>query len=232
MDEAVSDAFGYHALQLGFPMLDGLRSNRMPHRWLAHGVPGSGVSLSCHFEALPFDSGSLDLLVLPHTLELSSDPHATLREVERVLVPEGRLVVTCFNPASLWGVAQKRAHLWQRFGLGQLYLPRSGEFLAYHRLRDWLHLLNFEIETARFGAYRFALREPGWFERFGWMESVGARWWPILGSLYCVTAVKRVRGMRLIGPAWKTKPLAAAPVRVAKPVSSVHHTSSAQEGRS
>ena len=34
-DEAVSDVFGYHALQLGLPQLDALQANRMPHKWLA-----------------------------------------------------------------------------------------------------------------------------------------------------------------------------------------------------
>jgi uncharacterized protein involved in response to NO len=32
LDHAVTDAFGFHALQLGMPELDGLRANRMPHR--------------------------------------------------------------------------------------------------------------------------------------------------------------------------------------------------------
>src|ERR1041385_2880004 len=35
IDKAVFDIFGYHALQMGLPELDGLRANRMPHRWLA-----------------------------------------------------------------------------------------------------------------------------------------------------------------------------------------------------
>ncbi|WP_223717365.1 class I SAM-dependent methyltransferase, partial [Escherichia fergusonii] len=67
------------------------------------------VALRCDFHALPFPANSLDLVVLPHALELASDPHETLREVERVLVPEGRVVILGFNPASLWG-------LWQRAG--------------------------------------------------------------------------------------------------------------------
>lgn len=116
-DEAVADIFGYHSLQLGMPLLDGLRANRMPHQWLAMGqeaVEGSiafvetgdddgplqrrAVDLLTEPVALPFPAASLDLLVLPHTLELSIDPHAALREVERVLVPEGRVVISGLNP--------------------------------------------------------------------------------------------------------------------------------------
>lgn len=224
IDEEVADAFGYHALQLGMPMLDALRNNRIAYRWLMHETPCLQASALCDFAALPFGSGTLDLLVLPHTLELSSDPHATLREAERVLVPEGRLVLTGFNPASLWGLAQRRGHLYQRMGFGQLYLPRAGEFLAWRRLRDWLHLLNFEVETLRFGAYRMAVSQPSWFERLAWMESAGGRWWPIFGAIYCVSAVKRVRGMRLMEPAWKSRP-----VKAIKPVSVAHQTHNRQE---
>jgi len=35
------------------------------------------------------------------------------------------------------------------------------------------------------------------------MDRAGPRWWPILGGLYVVRAVKRVHGMRLITPAWR-----------------------------
>jgi hypothetical protein len=31
------------------------------------------------------------------------------------------------------------------------------------------------------------------------MEPVGERWWPVFGAAYFLTAVKRVRGMRLVG---------------------------------
>ena len=86
LDAAVADVFGFHAAQLGLPELDALRANRMPHRWRAVDSMGSSptaVSLGCDFDALPFDSQSLDLVVLPHALELARDPHLTLREVER-----------------------------------------------------------------------------------------------------------------------------------------------------
>ena len=114
------------------------------------------------FGALPFPEASLDLVVLPHTLELNTDPHATLREVERVLVPEGRVVICGLNPASLWGLRQRRAHLYRRLGFGELYLPNAGEFIGYWRLRDWLRLLSFEVESGRFGCYRPAVRTEKW----------------------------------------------------------------------
>ena len=236
LDSVVADFFGFHALQLGLPALDALQANRMPHRWLASGTnsycadkvvcaegpphgttaplagqraPATGavVQLVCDFAALPFPANSLDLVVLPHTLELDGDPHTTLREVERVLVPEGRVVICGVNPASLWGLRQRRAHLYQRFGFGELFLPKEGDFIGYWRLRDWLRLLSFEVESGRFGCYRPAVATEKWLDRYQWMDRAGARWWPIFGAVYFLVAVKRVRGMRLIGPPWKTAPV-------------------------
>ncbi len=236
-DDAVADIFGYHALQLGLQDMDTLRSNRVPHQWLAlesmqssavnalDGVlslssespQGSRrVALLTHSAALPFPANSLDLVVLPHTLELSHDPHATLREVERVLVPEGRVVISGLNPASLWGLRQQRARFCKRLGFGELFLPESGEFIGHWRLRDWLRLLSFEVESAQFGCYRPAIDNARWLGRFAWMDLAGARWWPIFGAVYFLVATKRVRGMRLLEPAWKNRTArAAAPAVVA-----------------
>ena len=223
LDSAVADVFGYHALQLGLPQMDGLRANRMPHRWVASdslSIPqtlelpppddaristlpsGQPVALHCDFDALPFANHSLDLVVLPHALELARDPHLLLREVERVLVPEGKVMIIGFNPASLWGLRQRLGHTRRAVGLGRrspLFLPRAGEFLNYWRLRDWLRLLSFEIEGGRFGCYRPPYTSARWLERSAWVERLGERWWPVLGAVYFLVAVKRVRGMRLVG---------------------------------
>ena len=223
LDHAVTDAFGFHALQLGLPEIEALRANRMQHRWVASNAlyrpeplpappplddqittqaPLEPIALHCEFDALPFPNASIDLVVMPHALELARDPHQTLREVERVLVPEGRVVIAGFNPASLWGLRQRAGHLKRGMGLGreqELYLPSAGEFLGYWRLRDWLRLLSFEVESGRFGCWRPPLKSEAWLQRFEWMDRVGDRWWPVLGALYFVVAVKRERGMRLVG---------------------------------
>lgn len=223
LDRSVTDLFGFHALQLGLAELQALRANRMPQRWVASDFVGrsvpaicaahdgltpmaSGPSLRCDFDALPFPSQSLDLVVLPHTLELARDPHDTLREVERVLMPEGRVVIAGFNPTSLWGLRQNAGRLRRRLGLGgRLYLPSKGELIGPGRVRDWLHLLGFEVERARFGLWWPPLRsEPG-LSRLVWAERLGARVWPALGAVYLIEAVKRVRGMRLVGLARRSK---------------------------
>jgi SAM-dependent methyltransferase len=221
MDLAVPDLFGFYALQLGLPELDALRMNRMPHRWRASdeppdslaeaGVRAAMLTLHCEADALPFANASLDLVVLPHTLELAADPHRALREVERVLVPEGRVVILGFNPLSLWGLRQRLGRWRRRLGSrGPLFLPQPGEPIGYWRLRDWLRLLSFEVEAGRFGCFAPPLRRYRWLQRFAWMEDRGDRWWPVFGAVYLLVAVKRVRGMRLVGLARRERVKASA----------------------
>lgn len=241
LDLEVTDIFGFHALQVGMPHVDALRANRMPHRWLCDlqpdprdaelGPSGSAVHVVCRPEALPFDSASLDLVVLPHVLESAEDPHAALAEVDRVLRPEGRVVVMGFNPASLWALRERLG----RIGPGsrpdlQALVRREGEMIGYRRLRDWLRLLSFEVEGGRFGCYRPPFESERWLERFGWMDQWGDRWWPVFGAVYCCVAVKRVRGMRLVGLSRATsrRATSAAVAPASAPVSSLE---SATPGR-
>ena len=74
---------------------------------------------------------------------------------------------------------------------------------GFWRLRDWLRLLSFEVEGGSFGCYRPAFSSDKWLQRLQWMDRAGDRWWPIFGAVYFLVAVKRVRGMRLLGPVWK-----------------------------
>jgi SAM-dependent methyltransferase len=168
----------------------------------ANAIP---VVVSHDFTELPFASQSLDLVVLPHLLEFAAEPHQVLREVERVLIPEGQLIISGFNPASLWGMRQAAGRL-----TGASFLPRDGEFISLPRLKDWLKLLNMEVGRGQFGCYAPPFATEKWLHRFGFLEPAGARWWPYFGAVYVVRAIKRVQGMRLIGPVWNKRPAASA----------------------
>lgn len=127
VNRVVADIFGYNAVQLGLPGIDLLRANRMPCR-LRCALEAGEVRANA-FE-LPFASGSLDLVVLPHVLEFSAHPHRVLREVERVLVPEGSVAISGFNPFSLWGMRRLAA----RAGGA---LPWQGQYRSAMRIRNW-----------------------------------------------------------------------------------------------
>jgi SAM-dependent methyltransferase len=228
LDRVVSDVFGYHALQLGLPQLDALRENRMPCRGLvldaASGAsapyrfprtasaaapeqhaPLGRSAVWCDLLDLPFEAQSVDLIVMPHTLEFTRDPHRLLREAERVLMPEGQLIILGFNSLSLWGARQSVGKV-----TGRPFVPATHDLIAFTRLKDWIKLLGFDLERGRFGCYRPPLMSDQWLARYSFMEAAGDRWWPIFGSTYMVKAIKRVRGMRLVGPLKVKKPVLAA----------------------
>jgi SAM-dependent methyltransferase len=234
LDRVVSDVFGYHALQLGLPQLDALRENRMPCRGLvldaASGAsapyefprasrngagnvastpdrhaPAGRSAVWCDLLDLPFEAQSVDLIVMPHTLEFTADPHRLLREAERVLMPEGQLIILGFNSLSLWGARQSVGKV-----TGRPFVPAAHDLIAFTRIKDWIKLLGFDLERGRFGCYRPPLISDQWLARYAFMEAAGDRWWPIFGATYMIKAIKRVPGMRLVGPLKVKKPVLAA----------------------
>ena len=194
MDDAVADVFGYNALQLGLPEHDFLRASRIPFK--CHVAPSGPVGLRARFRDLPIASNSVDLLVLPHVLEFSMNPHQILREVQRVLMPEGHAVIACFNPWSLWGMRR----LFNR--TPEVY-PWDARFITLPRIKDWLALLELEIAAGKMGCYVPPFAQDKWLQRFRFMEPAGDRWWPIAGGVYFLHVIKRVRGMRVIMPKWR-----------------------------
>jgi SAM-dependent methyltransferase len=217
-DNAVEDVFGFRAAQVGLPEFDFLRQNRISYRFSL--ALEAGAALAADPLQLPLASQSLDLMVLPHALESHLDAHHVLREAERVLRPEGQLVISGFNTASLWGLRRKLT----RRGSGS---PWDSRFVGLLRLKEWLQLLGFELNGGRFGCYAPPCVNPQWLQRFAFMEKAGARWWPILGGVYVVRAVKRVHGMRVITPAWRKerarrRALAALPQKNGHPGHATH----------
>lgn len=155
--------------------------------------------------ALPLAAESADLVVLAHVLEHAPDPHQVLREAERVLVPEGDVVIVSFDPLSLWG-------LWTWFNgtvLHGNYAPWQGRFYSYFRVREWLNVLGFDLNAVR----RLAILPPSGNSRFRhnieWMERMGRRWCAPLGGVRIIMARKHRSGMILVRPAWKRSPAKA-----------------------
>ena len=195
-DSAVEDVFGFRAVQIGLPELDFLRQNRIPYRFSLALEPGA--ALAADPLQLPLASQSVDLVVLPHVLEGHPNPHDVLRETERVLMPEGQVVISGFNTGSLWRLRQIFT-----MPMHKTQSPWDAKFISLLRLRDWLRVLGFELNGGKFGCYAPPFRDKRWLDRFEFMEKAGARWWPIAGGIYVVRAVKRVHGTRIVTPAWR-----------------------------
>jgi SAM-dependent methyltransferase len=216
LDAILTDIFGYNALQIGLADQDLLRANRIPLHVCARRAPGqsdesapaSRVTVLTDEAALPFVSASFDLVVLAHALEFSDYPHQILREAERILVPGGSVVVCGFNPFSLWGLRSRCSR-----GHGQW--PWSGRYLSASKLRDWLTLFGFEVQSGCFGCYVPPVDVPEWLARWKWLDHVGRRCWLVCGAVWMLHGIKRVSGVRLIQPNWRDKCIRAKSFPVA-----------------
>ena len=214
-DRVLPDLFGFYALQMGCAELPLLQASRVGNQFTL--AWNTSADVLAEADQLPFAENQFDVILLPHVLEFHALPHEVLREVYRVLRPEGRLLISGFNPYSLFGV--KRYFGRERSGAW------GGEFIALHRTKDWLTLLGFDIIGGQLDGYKAPAQSEKTLSRLDWLERAGDRWWPFAGGVYFLHAVKRVAGVRLLKPAW-----AKAPKRRAAAVSPSRSNTPAPSG--
>lgn len=207
LNAVLTGLFGYHLVQLGCPVADDLLGqSRIKQRVILEGdvlakdfacmeVANHCVAESQH---LPFERDSIDVMVLPHTLEFEENPHQILREVERTLIPEGHVVIMGFNPFSLWGVTRMFIG-WRR------RVPWCGHFYSTLRIKDWLALLGFDTVLLQGYFFRPPVQHDGSLEHLNFMEHYGARGWPFPGGGYILVARKRLTTLTPIKPRWESR---------------------------
>lgn len=204
--EILPGLFGYHIVQIGdHTQGDLLESSLICHRvvFAVSADPPLRIPVGyCEAEHLPLQTDCVDVAVLPHLLEFSPDPHQVLREVDRILVGEGHVVLLGFNPISLWGIWRL---LWGWRGLP----PWSGEFHSAPKIKDWLRLLGFEV--VREGTHCFhppwsncLPRDPTLRTRFAALSA--AR----LGAIYLIVARKHLVRLTPLPQPWKARRRLAA----------------------
>ena len=210
-ENLLHDVFGFQAAQIGCERLDLMASNRIQHRFrcitgnradqsnIQMPSGATPLALEINASALPFDSESLDLVVLPFVLEAHPDPHQVLREAYRVLRPEGQLLILGLNPISLWGLRNYLSRLATPDRIG---FPWPANYRSVLRLKDWLNLLDFDVARGHFGCYAPPCRHERSFAHLHWLELAGNRWWGFAGASYALMAIKRVPGMTLLTPNW------------------------------
>ncbi|HHM06465.1 MAG TPA: methyltransferase domain-containing protein [Gammaproteobacteria bacterium] len=209
LDAVLDTLFGYYALQIGVAAdADLLAKSRIRQRMvldaalLGPGQVSAGPGALGEPDALPVMTDCIDLVLLHHTLEFEPDPHEVLREVDRILIPEGHVIIVAFNPWSLWA-------LKRRLRKRQARPPWCGHYLGLNRLKDWFRLLGFDIELVRPVAFRPPLEQERLMQRLQFMERAGRRWWPMFAGVNIVVAKKRVATLTPIKPRWRSAPVVA-----------------------
>ena len=198
--DMLEGVFGHYILQVGGSEVfrETVATSQVRHAVTLPpaGQPeGLGMRIVASPEALPIASDSLDAVFLPHTLDFAGDPRQVLREAERVLIPEGRLILLGFNALSPWALVRLA-----RPGR----MPWCGAFLTRYRVGDWLSLLGFDVEWQRMLVFQAPWGGSRWCSG-SFLAAAGSRYWPALGGVYALRAVKRVSTLTPLRPSWKTR---------------------------
>jgi SAM-dependent methyltransferase len=218
IDQKLSQCFGYHLLQMSVSASSQLFNDcrvQRQYRYVTHssqlspskksetGAPFQAIQGG--YEQLPFDSNSVDVVVLHHVQEFIENPHQLLREIQRVVVPRGSIILVGFNPWSPLGAYSRMAK----------YLPNSvwhNQLISCHRICDWLSLLGFDVSTKQYGfCTPKVLAEKMNLQLMPSFASIP------LGNFYCISAVKQQLNLTPIRPVWKTSHI---PFRGLSPVKS------------
>ena len=196
LSEFLPFLFGYYAVVIGVSSgRDPLASSPIANRFRIDSQPPVGfpVNLLAETDQLPLQTDSIDLVVIPHTLEATARPDALIDELNRVLIPEGHAVIIGFNPRSLWG-------LWrlQRWFSRDSHWPRRA--WSASRMQRTLAAAGLEVVNTRYCFYRPPLKKSRWLARLSFLERWGPRWWPRSGGEYIMLVKKRVTTLTRIKP--------------------------------
>ncbi len=192
--------YGKHALLIGVPhQFPLLQSTKIPchsllSSFLAHEPQPGFVEGDLH--ELPILTGSVDLVLLPHTLEYVDNPRHLIHEACRVVRPEGLIVITGFNPYSLWGL--------RRLFSSTKDAPWTSHFAHSHQVKHWLRLSDFEIENHTTAFFRPPIKGKKFFKRLEFLDYIG-NLFHCFGGIYCITARAKVVPMTPIRMQWKQK---------------------------
>jgi len=174
--------------------------------WLTD-TPQEGESFQCcvaDFMNFPIAEDSIDILYLAHCLENVSEPHALLREAARVLKPEGKIIITTFNPFSLFGLAPILKPLIS-------VMPQQSQLLSILRLKDWLALLGFEVALLKTVFFRPPIPSEKLLKKMYWLEAWGRKIWPYFGGVSILVAQKKVLALTPIRPILKRPAVILSP---------------------
>lgn len=191
--------FGYYLVKLG-SLSAQIKLSNCPVKYQFSCAPhcNKNNDLCAQSSKLPFQNNSVDAFFLIGELDFAQDPHQILREVNRCITSDGRIIIAGFNPLSIAGILK--------------YLPinrnnilHTGRFFTSARIKDWLQLLEFEVVQQDHLVY-----SPMFTHRIlnkqGRVQKAFQRYVPWFSSMYIIQARKREVPLSLVKPKWKLKP--------------------------
>lgn len=207
--------FGYHLLKIGALSGEVDCSDSPIKHQVIIGKKSEHTNIISDIDDLPCLEHSVDVCLLSHVLEFTGDPHHVVREANRVLIPNGYLVITGFNPFSLAGLNKLIPYRRQQS-------PWNERFFSSMRVKDWLHLMGYEILLDDHHLYSSLGSKISNKKVSTYWTRFARKFLPKLGSVYIIIAKKRIPPLTPIRPKWKLRPK-FSPVKVTGMTSNHHH---------
>lgn len=199
LDEILPTLFGYHLMQMSVCRENTLcNSSAIRHQFSLGPLAGKSIVGVTDEEQLPIETESVDVAMLHHVMEYTQHPHQLLREVSRVVMPSGHIVIVGFNPVSFIGLHSifgrvKRSGIWQN------------HLLSVQRLADWLTLMDFQVQSVQYGFYKPLINLPFGNKLFSRYDQLMTRFQLPLGGFYVMVAKKEVSRLTPIKPRWRSQ---------------------------
>lgn len=179
-------------LQLGM-CADNLWLNAFAHKQVCCVSPAAipaekTVYASMH--NLPLDRDSIDCVIAPFSVEISSKKMMLFDEIDRVLAPMGTIIFLGINPYGAWGILPSG----RRLCLGSSSIKLRSALWVQHTLLAkgyrLCHLTSFY--------YIPPLKQQSWLERLEFLNQMGKMVWPFPAGFYCLMMQKHDIRLNLI----------------------------------
>ncbi len=202
LQQLLSSYYGKYALLLGVPQQQGLlKSTVMPCQYLMTPLLVNKNKftevIESEFYELPFASGSVDLVLVPHTLEHLDNPRKLLSEACRIVKPEGHIIILGFNPMSLWGLKKTMTTA--------NVTPWNSHFIQSTTVKKWLGLADFELVLQDTFLFRPPTRHQRLFRKLTFLEWLGNKCYKPFGGVYVLIAKAKVVPLTPIRMRWQQK---------------------------
>jgi len=203
LSSVLSQYYGNQIILIGTPHQQTLlKSSAVPNQYLitplfTQNKHGKIRTVESNLHELPIASGSVDLVLLPHILEYIDNPHQLFTEACRIIKPEGHIIITGFNPYSLWGLKK----LWAK----RTTIPWSGHFIKASQIKKWLSLADFELIKHSTHLYRPPVNHEKIYHQLAFLETTGKWFHSPFGGVYTVVAQAKVIPLTPIKLSWKQK---------------------------
>ncbi|MEH6551987.1 MAG: class I SAM-dependent methyltransferase [Pseudomonadales bacterium] len=197
LNDRLQACFGYRLLQLSFGDVSLYGCSRIGHCFsLAPSQLAGSHGAVAHYEALPLEQDSIDVVILHHVLEFSDNPHQVLREARRILVPNGKMFIFVLNPWSLFSLRCLASRL-----AGNKFWHR--QYLSNRKLQDWLSLLELKPHSLNYGFHHFPVNSSRFLQKSHRFGQYAQRISMPFGGVYMIEATKEVNPLTPVRSRWQ-----------------------------